>query len=511
VAAVKQQAGCSRRRFLSRAAAVAAMGPLLCVSLATADDTPATKATLLIGAASVDITPAGPVALAGQFSLRIARTVETPLTANVIALESREGEKSLDAAVMVSCDLISIPDEVLRLVREQLRKRLPELQTNKVFLSGTHTHTAPVLEPGVYVLPKEGVTPIEAYRAVLVERIAEATERAWNSRKPGSVTWGLGHAVVAYNRRVVYAGGSAVMYGKTNVPEFRGIEGYEDHDVGTLFFWNADGGLISIGVNVSCPSQVVESRTAINADFWHPVREVLHKRYGPDACILGWTGAAGDQSPRPMYRKAAEERMARLRGLDPMAELARRVARAVDEAYEAVKDDRHSSVPLIHRVETLPLPIRLVTEAEYAEAKAACRQAANEIAKDPKTADRSRLKMKWYEGTVQRFEKQKDHPNPTYEMELHVLRIGDAVICTNPFELFTDYGIQIKARSKAVQTFVIQLAGSGISYLPTERAVRGGGYGAEVQSNQVGPEGGQMLVDRTVEAIDSVFGPRQFP
>jgi len=162
---------------------------------------------------------------------------------------------------------------------------------------------------------------------------------------------------------------------------------------------------------------------------------------------------------------------------------------------------------LIHRAETVRLPMRLVSEAEYAEAKAACQQAADEIAKDPKAADRVHRRMKWYEATVQRFEAQKNDPNPTYEVELHVLRIGDAAVCTNPFELFTDYGVQIKARSKAVQTFVIQLAGGG-SYLPTERAVRGGGYSAVVQSNKVGPEGGQILVNRTVEAIDALFGPR---
>jgi len=472
-----------------------------------AGDVPPSKAALLIGAASVDITPAGPVALQGQFHLRIAQTTETPLTANAVALESRQGEKPIDAAVIVSCDLVSIPNIVLHSVREEVRKRLPGLETGKIILSGTHTHTAPVMESGRYELPKEGVTPVEAYRTFLVERIAEAIEKAWTGRRPGSVTWGIEHAVVAYNRRAVYADGSAVMYGKTDVPTFRGIEGYEDHDVGTLFFWSEDGKLISIGVNVSCPSQVVESRTTVNADFWHPVRETLHKRYGPEVCILGWTGAAGDQSPRPIYRKAAEERMASLRGLDQMAELARRITRAVDETYEAVKDDRHANVPLIHRVETVRLPMRLVSEAEYAEAKAACQQAADEIAKESKAADRVHRRMKWYEATVQRFEAQKNDPNPTYEVELHVLRIGDAVICTNPFELFTDYGVQIKARSKAVQTFVIQLTGGG-SYLPTERAVRGGGYSAVVQSNKVGPEGGQILVNRTVEVIDALFGPR---
>ena len=47
--------------------------------------------------------------------------------------------------------------------------------------------------------------------------------------------------------------------------------------------------------------------------------------------------------------------------------------------------------------------------------------------------------------------------------------MNDVAIATNEFELFTDYGVQIKARSPAVQTFVIQLTGSG-GYLPTERA-----------------------------------------
>ena len=62
-------------------------------------------------------------------------------------------------------------------------------------------------------------------------------------------------------------------------------------------------------------------------------------------------------------------------------------------------------------------------------------------------------------------------------------------IATNTFELFTDYGVQMKARSPALQTFVIQLTGSG-GYLPTVRP-RGGSCGV-IQSSRVGPEGGQV-------------------
>ena len=89
-------------------------------------------------------------------------------------------------------------------------------------------------------------------------------------------------------------------------------------------------------------------------------------------------------------------------------------------------------------------------------------------------------------------------------MELHVVRIGDVVFATNSFELFLDYGIRIKARSPAVQTFLVQLAGGG-TYLPTARAVAGKGYGGGVYDNLVGPEGGQSLVEETVKLINELW------
>ncbi len=92
-------------------------------------------------------------------------------------------------------------------------------------------------------------------------------------------------------------------------------------------------------------------------------------------------------------------------------------------------------------------------------------------------------------------------------MELHAIRLGDIAIATNPFELFTDYGVRIKARCPALQTFVIQLAGPG-SYLPSERAVRGGSYSAIVESNLVGPEGGQVLVDKTIESLTALWSKK---
>ena len=78
-------------------------------------------------------------------------------------------------------------------------------------------------------------------------------------------------------------------------------------------------------------------------------------------------------------------------------------------------------------------------------------------------------------------------------------------LATNPFELYVDFEMHMKARSKAVQTFIVQLAGGGAGYLPTERSVAGGAYGAIPESTQIGPEGGRELVEQTLELIESLW------
>ena len=78
---------------------------------------------------------------------------------------------------------------------------------------------------------------------------------------------------------------------------------------------------------------------------------------------------------------------------------------------------------------------------------------------------------------------------------------------TNPFELYTDYGLRIKARSPATQTVVVQLTSDCVAYLPTERAVAGGGYSARIVDCVVGPEGGKVLVNETVKVLNQMWLP----
>ena len=457
----------------------------------------ASAAELWIGATTTDITPDQPVALDGHRGLRISKKVETPIVAVALALESRDGERVLDQAVMVSCDLVAIRQGILEKVRDKVKPRLPDLDPAKIVLNATHTHNAPVTVEGRYTLPESGVMPPAEYAEFMTTRVADAVEASWQQRRMGKVGWAQSQAVVAQNRRATYADGTAKMYGNTTTGDFRGIEGYEDHNLDVLFFWDQQDQLIATAINVPCPSQEAEGGPLLHADFWHPVRQMLREGHGDGLHVLAWAGAGGDQTSRLMYGKAADERMRKLRGVTRLEEVARRIVTAWEDAYQCARKDIRSDVVLSHCVSAIELPHRQVTEAEAGDA----RKEADKFAADPAQL----WNYRWNQSVVERYEAQQAGTEGPYRMELHVLRLGDVAIATNEFELFTDYGVQMKARSPAVQTFVIQLATNSGGYLPTERAVRGGSYSAVVQSSRVGPDGGQALVEQTVQLINSLW------
>ena len=95
---------------------------------------------LQAGFAEIDLTPDGPVRLAGQFAERVSESVESPVTATALALEAN-GEQ----AVICSCDLVSVSTELLAAIRARLGGE-PGLDPDRVVVCATHTHTSLVYQ-----------------------------------------------------------------------------------------------------------------------------------------------------------------------------------------------------------------------------------------------------------------------------------------------------------------------------------------------------------------------------
>lgn len=149
------------------------------VLMSTVAGSIASAAELYVGCPTVSITPDKPVALDEHRRPRITKDVASPLTATALALESRTGDKSLEAAIFVSVDLVAIRDGLSELVRKRLEGRVPGFDLNKLILSATHPHNAPVTIVNNYDLPKEGIIQPAEYVEFLVERLAKICVQAW--------------------------------------------------------------------------------------------------------------------------------------------------------------------------------------------------------------------------------------------------------------------------------------------------------------------------------------------
>ena len=107
------------------------------------------------------------------------------------------------------------------------------------------------------------------------------------------------------------------------------------------------------------------------------------------------------------------------------------------------------------------------------------------------------------QGDVLRWRMQQQ--TTTFPCVSHVVRIGDVAIATNPFELFSEFAQRMKARALPDQLFVVQLSNGIGGYLPSSSGVRGGSYSSKPASTFCGPEGGDELVEQTIDAVNRMF------
>lgn len=498
-------------------------------------------AKIKIGWSEVDITPKQKISLAGQFFERISDQVESPLSVVAMAVES--GDEQM---IIVGCDLVAIGVNLNEAVKERVKDKI-DISTDKIIISAIHSHTSYLyrrtgvlskklsdglnntLEYLKTVLPKdmeyqplvsrEKCLSPEYALEFLTEKIAEAIVLAWNNRKPAYYQNAFGRAVVGMNRRACYDDGSAKMWGDTNMANFDALEAGNDSGIELIYTYDENKELTGVVANIACPAQVVEHRSYISSDYWGKVRENLAKKFGRNIKVLGLCSAAGDQCPRDIIRwvnpetpiddpnikrenyieRRADPSMFDVSGLKLVG---KRISNEIINVYEELGNEFKDEGILIHETVELSLPLRRVTIAEYNNAIEAIDRFI-EKNRGRRVSFEDNAAMHVHAGTINRYKVQQTVN--TMETEVHYIRFGDIAIATNPFELFLDYGNQIRARSKAKQTFLIQLACGSAGYLPTKKAEEGSHYSAYVSSGVTGHVGGDILVRETLEHINKMF------
>lgn len=487
-----------------------------------------------IGWSEVDITPKEKIGLAGQLFERITDVVESKITVTGFALESN-GEQM----IICSCDLASIADNLNSLAKQRLEGKLP-FSPEKVIISATHSHTSYVykraskcqrgtrgilkklLPPDMQYKPlvssEEAMSP-EAALEFLAEKISEAAILAWENRAEGYYANAFGRAAVGMCRRVCYDDGSAKMWGETALANFEALEGGNDSGIELIYTFDKNKKLNGVVANIACPSQVVEHRSFISSDYWGKVKQYLREKYGEDLKVLGLCAPAGDQCPRDLVRwvnpetpiddpnierkeyieRIADPSMFDISGLKLVG---KRIANEISFVFEETPLVLKDEAILIHETAEIDLPLRRVTIKEYNESLKAINDFVDKNrGKTVNFEDHAKLQI--HIGNIARYELQQKID--IISEEIHFIRFGDIAIATNPFELFLDYGNKIRARSRAKQTFLVQLACGAEGYLPTEKAEKGSHYSAYISSGLVGHEGGNLLVRETLTHINKMF------
>lgn len=478
------------------------------------------KERIRIGWAEADITPGEKCELYGQYYQRVSKGIHSRLGATVLVMQSESGEQ----AVMISVDLANFKSDFLNALRKRVQRTVPAIVPEKIVLNATHTHSAPAVTTGAidWYAPKRDTLKTKDYREFVLARLTDAVRRAWVGLAGGAICAARAPAVVGHCRRVVYANGLAEMYGDTSRDDFLALEGNEDSIVELLFTYDDHKKPTGVIVNVACPSQVMEATYMVSSDFMGELRRLLKLRFGEGFQVLCQISSAGDQSPRDLVR----DRNAEFWSARGVAILGQRLADVVLKAQARIENKAiGDKVVMAHRVRQITLPkwfpgyremIAAKKEAERLEAILPSRKAfavfVAEVKRNEKIPGRpgpydSKLHhfvlIRNAEAVIKRWTERNESRD--FVMELHTLRLGEAALCTNPFELFLDYGLQIKARSRAAQTFVVQLCCGSVGYLPTAKAEKHGGYGGLIINGIVGSDGGAKLVNETLSDLNTLF------
>lgn len=471
---------------------------------------------LKIGWAEIDTTPEDQCDLCGQYYHRPSEGIHSNLSATALAFESGE-----EQAIMISLDLVNFKATFQQELADSLN--LQGFDSKNLIMNAIHTHSAPAVDSVraiSWLSPLPGLLQAEDYRKFLLVKLQQVASEAWNSRQCGGVAGGLGYTAIGHCRRAVYSDNTAEMYGRTDRDDFTGMEAGEDSGVELLFTYDAEEKQTGVIINVACPSQVMESTYLISSDFLGEIRRLLKDKYGNDFKIFGQISAAGCQAPRDLTRSERDNKA--FWNSEGVVEIGQRLLNAIEHAkiknIDFTPEFKHLSCHI-------KLPIRTVTEAEYKQAvtkvselearqpemeayKAFCSEVKQrEALPDQAGPYDSKLhhfvKIQNNKAIIARWKSQQETIN--YSFDSHIMRLGDCVFATNPFELYLEYGQRIRARSQATQTFIVQLSGDSCGYLPSALAEQLGGYGGMVINGRIGSGGGAELVDETAKEINELF------
>ena len=429
-------------------------------------------APLQVGIATRDVTPDGPIWLAGYAArTRPSEKVDCRLLAEAIAFRSSPA----DPVVLVSLDNCEVSraftDPVLRALAEKRG-----LGPGRVMIISSHTHAGPVVEgpllPMYHLAPAEREAVMK-YGRFLRDQLFEVVCAALDDLKPATLEHGLGRATFAANRRV---------YQDDKIVGGANLDGPVDWDVPVLRIKGPDNAIRAILYGYACHGTSMQGTDfyLVSGDYMAYARQYLEAIY-PGAIAAYLTGMGADSNPFPRGRMLDAKR----HGL----ELAGAVAGVLDRPMRPVSGE----LKFAYQEVVLPL------------AEPPNRQQLETDAQNPDIYIKQRAQA--YLDMLDKGQK----PPESVKLPMAAIRIGDDLtFLAMGGEVVVDYATRLKRLLAADHPWLIGYAYEVPCYIPSVRILKEGGYEPDSSLIYYGLYGPfrsqieQILVSKMVELAGAV-------
>jgi neutral ceramidase len=438
---------------------------------------------LLAGSAKVDITPPLSIPYLGYVPRQGKFTgVHDPLFARALVLDNSETKLAI-----ISADSLGYGNEILgpgrnftAEVREKINDRTG-IETDNVMLASTHSHSTPET---LGITRLSDVPEAGSWLEVLMDQLASAVEMASGNMAPAQLKLGTGFAKeIGHNRRV-----------RDLSIDDQIAPGLVDPQVGVLMCEVLGSGESFVVANFACHPVTVQVQPLVSADYPGVATDLVERT--ADGCrnCLFLQGAAGNINPM-------------LDDTRDFADVRRYGMILAGEVLKIIGSLRSPETPtmepkLAAKSEVLHLPVRDLPDPE--PVRAAYEQALKD-AESAKT-DEERFRALRTAGQNRESLDLMESGTDPVPGEVQVMRIGDLAVASTPGEMFVQLGLEIKRRSAAPHTFVVELANGWVGYLLNPGGFAEGGYEASPGPwTKVSEDAGQMLVDKAVELIEDLW------
>jgi neutral ceramidase len=396
------------------------------------------------GVARVEITPREAIWMSGYASRSHPSTgIRQALWAKALAIQSGSGRPT----VIVSTDLVGLPAEVADEVAVRVHRQFG-VERSRLLLNSSHTHTGPVVWPGLaamFDLPPGEEQKLHAYAARLVGDLVSVIGKSIADLSPAVVSYGFGEAGFAMNRREPTAKGIRIGVNPS---------GPTDHQVPVLLVSTPAGKKIAILFAYTCHNTTLTGDFyELSGDYAGVAAVKLETEYpGTTALFLQLCG--GDQNPYP--RNTVE--LAEQHG----GELAAAVDRVIGGRLASLKGTIRTSY--------------VVTSLAFAPQP---RSAYQMDLDNPKSTPAARQRAMRMLASMDAGRPIRDTAYP-----VQAIRFGNSLtLLALGGEVVVDYDLRAHREYPGEALIVAGYSNAVMCYIPSERVLGEGGY--EVVDNMV--------------------------